>query len=165
MISPFVFFVDKKKEHLCNPTSSYSSSMTWARAIPARIKTGPAIATTNNSTPPSLERLRAPGRALYRCTHAINRLHPHALCPPHRTLLLAHTTQTQSRLWSPLSAAHRKRTPHTRHHPQRSRISHGHLGKMARGPDLHKIRWLTRRGMGRRRRAPTPDRLPRRTRL
>ena len=38
---------------------------------------------------------RATGRALYRCTHTINRMHPHALRPPHRTLLLAHATQTQ----------------------------------------------------------------------
>ncbi len=113
----------------------------------------------------SLKRLARLGRALYRCTHPINRMYPHALCPAHRTLLLAHTTQTQSRLWSPLSATHRKRTAYIGHHPQKSRISHRHLGKMACGPHLHKIRWLTRRGMGRRRRAPTPHRLPRRTRL
>ena len=62
MICPFVSFVsfvDKKKEHLCTPTSSYSSSMTWARATPARIRTGQAIATTNNSTPPAWNASRA----------------------------------------------------------------------------------------------------------
>ena len=97
---------------------------------------------------PSLERLARLGVRFTDAHTPSTVCTPTRYAPPHRTLLLAHATQTQSRFWSSLSATHRKRTPHTRHHPQRSRISHGHLGQMARRSHLHKIRRLTRRGLG-----------------